>query len=222
MEVHIHHGHATTCKIFPRNYDVVSPHYDVSRSCRFSHGTAQLSFFWVHREWIWEWDKQIVWTAKQFLGDLFVPCSEILTMNPEKRHSFLIIPSQQRWRWYSNTAVRGWLGEWVGSCVREWVRNALPCGHEFLPNHFQTSHAHLPWWEEEPYWFWVTGSKVKVNFGKVNFGTPYIKPCGHDSDYSFCPITFKLHMHICHDERRKPIDFGSRGQRSRSTLAPCT
>ena len=36
---------------------------------------------------------------------------------------------------------------------------------------------------------------------------------GHDSDYSFCPITFKLHMHICHDERRNPIDFGSRGSK---------
>ena len=47
-------------------------------------------------------------------------------------------------------------------------------------------------------------------------------PCGHNSNYSFCPITFKLHMHICHDERRNPIDFESRGQRSRSTLALCT
>ena len=46
-------------------------------------------------------------------------------------------------------------------------------------------------------------------------------PCGHDSDYSFCPITFKLHMHIYHDERRNRIDFESRGQRSRSTLALC-
>ena len=79
---------------------------------------------------------------------------------------------------------------------------------QFLLNHFQTSHAHLPWWEEEPYWFWVTGSKVKVNFG-----TLYIKPCGHDSDYSFCPITFKLHMHICNDERKNPIDFGSLGSK---------
>ena len=35
-------------------------------------------------------------------------------------------------------------------------------------------------------------------------------PCGHDSDYSFCPINFKLYMHIRHDERRNPIDFGSR------------
>ena len=99
----------------------------------------------------------------------------------------LVIPSQQRWRGYSNAAVRGWLGEWVSmwvsgfvrGCVREWVRHALPCGHDS-------------------------------------------EPCGHDSDYSFCPISFKLHMHICHDERRNPIDFGSRGQRSRSTLALCT
>ena len=45
---------------------------------------------------------------------------------------------------------------------------------------------------------------------------------GTDSDYSFCPITFKLHMHIRHDERRDPIDFGLRSQRSRSTLALCT
>ena len=29
-------------KIFPRNNDVVSPDYDISPSCRFSHGTAQL------------------------------------------------------------------------------------------------------------------------------------------------------------------------------------
>ena len=36
-------------------------------------------------------------------------------------------------------------------------------------------------------------------------------PCGYDSDYSFYPINFKLHMHIRHDERRDPIDFGSRG-----------
>ena len=86
-----------------------------------------------------------------------------------------VIPSQQRWRGYSNAAVRGWLGEWVGSWVSEWV-----------------------------------GAWVRPTL-----------PCGHDSDYSFCPITFKLHLHIYHDERRNPIDFGSRGQRSRSTLALC-
>ena len=44
-------------------------------------------------------------------------------------------------------------------------------------------------------------------------------PCGYYTVYSFCPITFKLHMHIVDNERRNPIDFGSRGQRSRSTLA---
>ena len=46
-------------------------------------------------------------------------------------------------------------------------------------------------------------------------------PCGHDSDYSFCLITFKIHAYVVDDERRKSIDSGSRGQRSRSTLALC-
>ena len=90
---------------------------------------------------------------------------------------------------------------------------------QFLPNHFQTSHVHCSWWKEEPYWFWVVGSKV-------NFGTLCIKRCGHDTDYSFCPITFKHQMQVVDDERRIPIDFGSsgqrsRGQRSRSTLTLC-
>ena len=60
----------------------------------------------------------------------------------------------------------------------------------------------------------VTGSKVKVNFG-----TLCIRPCGHSADYSFSPIFFKLHMSVVDHERRDPIDFESRGQRSRSTLA---
>ena len=48
-----------------------------------------------------------------------------------------------------------------------------------------------------------------------------IRPCGQDSDYSFCPITFKLHMQVVDDERRNATDFGSTGQRSRSILALC-
>ena len=40
------------------------------------------------------------------------------------------------------------------------------------------------------------GLKVKVNFGDL-----YIRPCGHDTDYSFCPITSKLHMKVVDDER---------------------
>ena len=108
-----------------------------------------------------------------------------------------VIPSQQSWRGYSNAAFRGWLGEWVSGFVSRWVPVCV-CGSvplylverlQFLPNYFQTSHAHSPWWEEGPYWFWFMGSKVKVNFG-----TLCIRPCGHDTDYSFCPITFKLHM----------------------------
>ena len=62
----------------------------------------------------------------------------------------------------------------------------------------------------------LQGSKVKVNFNTLLY-----KPCGHDTDYSICPISFKLYMYIVDDERWNPIDFGSRGQRSRSTLALC-
>ena len=39
-----------------------------------------------------------------------------------------------------------------------WARYRL----QLLPNHFQTSHASCGWWEEEPYWFSVTGSKVNT------------------------------------------------------------
>ena len=50
-------------------------------------------------------------------------------------------------------------------------------------------------------------SKVKVKFSTLS-----LKSCGHDTDYSFSPITFKLHMQVVHDERRNPIDFGLQGQ----------
>ena len=62
-----------------------------------------------------------------------------------------------------------------------WTRYRL----QFLSHHFQTSHVGCGWWGEEPYWFWVTGSKFKVNFG-----TLCKRPCGHDTNNSFCPITF--------------------------------
>ena len=92
-----------------------------------------------------------------------------------------------------------------------WARYRL----QFLPNHFQTSHAHCWWWEQEPYWFWVTGSKVKVGFCIL-----CIKLCGHNTDYSLTPITFKLQMSVVDDEKRNPIYFGLQGQMSWSTLAP--
>ena len=44
-----------------------------------------VSFFWVHGEWIVPRDKQIAWTAKQFLDDFFVPCYDSFPMNPEKK-----------------------------------------------------------------------------------------------------------------------------------------
>ena len=45
-----------------------------------------------------------------------------------------------------------------------------------------------------------------------------VLPCGHYTNYSFCPITFKLYMHIVDDERRNPIDFGSKVKVNFGTL----
>ena len=46
-------------------------------------------------------------------------------------------------------------------------------------------------------------------------------PCGHNADYSFSPITFKLNMQVVDDERKNPVNFESQGQWSRSTVALC-
>ena len=113
------------------------------------------------------------------------------------------------WFWVTGSKVKVNFGTVYKTL---WTQKRL----QFFPNHFQTSHAHSPWCEEEPYWFWVTGSKVKVSFG-----TLCIRPSEHDTEYSFCPITFKLNMWVSDDEKRNPINFGSPGQRSRSTLALC-
>ena len=42
----------------------------------------------------------------------------------------------------------------------------------------------------------------------VKFDTLSVKPCGHNTDYRFCPITFKHLAYIVDVERRNPIDFG--------------
>ena len=108
------------------------------------------------------------------------------------------------WFWVTGSKVK----------VKFGTLSIKPCGHDtghsFLPYHFKTLHVSCSWREKEPYWVWVRGSKVKVNLGAL--------PCWHDRDFSFCPITFKLHMKVVADERRNPIDFGSWGQRSNLTL----
>ena len=57
---------------------------------------------------------------------------------------------------------------------------------------------------KETYWFWVTGSKVK-------FGTLSITHCGHDKGYSFCLISFKLHVQVVDDEREEIYWFWGHG-----------
>ena len=58
------------------------------------------------------------------------------------------------------------------------------------------------------------GSKVKVNFG-----TLYIKPCGHDTNCSFSPINFQLCMQAVNDEGKNPIEFGLWDQKPMSKFA---
>ena len=105
----------------------------------------------------------------------------------------IFIRPQQRLRGYSNAAiVCGWVSEWV--CAS---RNSV--GGDIVMRPFVCG------WVSE----WVRASVCRA------------LPCGHDKDYSFCPITFKLHMLVVDDERRNRIDFGTRGQRARSAFALC-
>ena len=96
----------------------------------------------------------------------------------------VIIPSQQRWRGIK-LGGRSCVCACTGPSRFALDTIATTVFAQSLP----FSHVSCRWWEEEPYWFWVTGSKVKVNFG-----TLCIRACGHDTDYSLCPITFKLHI----------------------------
>ena len=126
----------------------------------------------------------------------------------------IVIPSQQCWRVYSNAAVRVLLSEWVCASVCPsrfalWTRYRL----QFLSDHFQTSHVSCGWWVEEPYWFLVTGSKVKFNFG-----TLCIRPWGQGTEFSFSPITLKL---ACKLWMMRGGTLLILGQGSRSTLALC-
>ena len=56
---------------------------------------------------------------------------------------------------------------------------------------------------------------------KVNFGTLSMKACECNTYYNLCQITSKLHIQVFQDKRRDPIDFGSQGQRWKSTFALC-
>ena len=64
--------------------------------------------------------------------------------------------------------------------------------------------------------FGSSGQRVKVNFG-----TLCIRLCGHDTDYSFAQSLSKFTCKLWMMRGGNPIDFGSRGQRSRLTLTLC-
>ena len=63
--------------------------------------------------------------------------------------------------------------------------------------------------------------KNSIDFGSRGQGHLWcIKPCGHDNDYNFSQIAFKLYVE---DERRNPIDFESKVKVTFCTLyiKPC-
>ena len=55
----------------------------------------------------------------------------------------------------------------------------------------------------------------------INFETLTVKPCGHDTGYRFCTITFKLHMKVVvDDEKRDPINFWVMGANVLVNIGP--
>ena len=92
------------------------------------------------------------------------------------------------------------------------VYKTLCTRYRLQSDRFQTSFVNCGWWEREPYWFWVTGSKVKVIFG-----TLHVKPCGQNTGYTFCPITCKLQMQVVQVMRGETLlilDQGVKAQRT--------
>ena len=103
----------------------------------------------------------------------------------------------------SNAAVSVWVGESVRPLHFIFVGTIQTT---VFAQSLSTSHVCCSRLEKGTYWFSDTGSKVNVNSGILT-----MRPWGHDTDYSFCSITFKLNTLVVH--KRNPIDFGSRDQR---------
>ena len=80
----------------------------------------------------------------------------------------------------------------------------------FAMSYFKTAHIDIDYEKRNP---------IEIG-SRSTFGILSLKSCEHDTDYSFWPIFFKLHIKVnVDDERKNPID---KGQRSRSALAIST
>ena len=87
-----------------------------------------------------------------------------------------------------------------------WARYRL----QFLPNHFQHSHASCGWWEEEPYWFWIARSKVKVNFNTLKYKTLWVR-----YRQQFLPNRFQISRAICGWWDEEPFWFWVAGSKAK-------
>ena len=111
--------------------------------------------------------------------------------------------------------VGGWVSEWVRGRVSGSVTLYLVDTIATTVFDQSLSNFTCKLWMMRGGTLLILGHGIK---GQSNFGTLCIRPCGHDTDYKFSQITFRLHMQVVDDERRNHIDFRPRSQRSMSTL----
>ena len=122
---------------------------------------------------------------------------------------------KQRWRGLVMRLLAfGWVSKRMRTSVCACVcpsRSALWALHvQFSFDHIQTSHVSC---SRRKGTLLILGHGVKGQLWPLS-----IKLCRHDPDCSFSPIIFKLQMWFMDDKRRNPIELGSRGKRSWSTL----
>ena len=110
--------------------------------------------------------------------------------------SNFVIPSQQSWRGYSNQPfVGGWVSEWVGLWMGSWLIGSFTfyLVDTIATTVFAQSLSNFTW----TFTMMREGTLLILGHGAKGQGqlcTLCIRPCWHDTDYSFCPITFKLHI----------------------------
>ena len=112
--------------------------------------------------------------------------------------------------------VGGWGSEWVGSCVRGFVPLYLVDTIATTVFAQSLSNFSCNLWMIRGVTLLILGYGVK---GQGQLRHSVYKTLWAKYRLQIFPITFK--REVVDDERRNPIDLGSRGQRSMSTLALC-
>ena len=206
-----------TCKLWMMTIDLRS---GVKGQGQLWHSACETLWAWLRLQCLpdyFQTSHVSCWWSEKYIGNLVdIKTRKIINIKCNFSYLLLIFP----WLRFSFPFVLPFK-EW--ECLYFIVKNIpkfqdKPCGHDKdLIVYFQTSPVSCWWSEEESYLFWVTGSKVKVNYGTLCnnlVGMIQTTVFTHNKDHSFCQIIFKFHMQVVDDERRNPINFGLWGQRS--------